>query len=503
MVKFHVHRYSIAKLKYLFVTLTKTPTKILESKIHLTYFENYFSELNAETIVVEYNYVDHDFLEDYAEYYVKCFHTYERFCVRLHFFSKRFTTEDFKNILLSKSPKINNDSLNEVYLGFIVVKQIPVTFIGRTCLKVYPSEHGRIYPFQHNYKVNLFGLILNVKTLAYQEQDSVVAACASSSIWTAFQATAFLFQHSVPTPVEITKSALKFFPYANRHLPNKGLTPEQMAHAIRNVGLEPYLIDADSHDIVMATVYAYQKAEIPVVFGVNLFERHGVDDTVIGKHAVTISGYRLEGNRTGFASSGFYLKSSRIVKIYAHDDQVGPFARMELLRNKGFFTTSWPDKDGNLGNVFADPLILVLPLYNKLRIPFYSIMNLVFQLDKIIKTIDDNVHLGINDIEWEIFLSNSNVLKGEIYKSGITDDEKLKVLCSNLPKYVWRAIANWNGEKFELVFDTTDIEQGEIFIGFIKYSDNLYRMVKTIAENINLDDVTSVQLQSIFEQIKK
>ncbi|VAW67878.1 hypothetical protein MNBD_GAMMA09-185, partial [hydrothermal vent metagenome] len=63
----------------------------------------------------------------------------------------------------------------------------------------------------------------------------------------------------------------------------------------------------------------------------------------------------------------------RINKIYAHDDQAGPFARMEFdekkseLNGKEYVAlkTSW--FDGN-GRALTD--LLIAPLYNKIRIPF-------------------------------------------------------------------------------------------------------------------------------------
>jgi len=502
MANFLVLNYSLQGLKDLLIEETKTPIQNLANKIHLTYFEEYFNELQARTIVVEYEYVDHDYLEDFSAYYVKCFNSYERFCTRLHFFNIAFTTEDFINRLTSGDPYKNNEELNISYLGFIVVKPIPVTFIGKTCLKTYPFSGGRNYPFKHKYHVNLFGMKLHVESLAYQEQDSIVAACASTAIWTAFQATAYLFQHSVPTPVEITRAAVKYFPFSNRHFPNKGLSEEQMAQAIRDVGLEPYLISASEAHIIKASVYAYQKAGIPLIMGFELMEEKEDHPISLGKHAVTISGYRLNGEKISFPRSNFHLYSSRITKIYAHDDQVGPFARMEFFPDGTKLSTSWPDSEGELGRVFSAPLILLVPLYNKLRIPFELILKIISKLDELLDIIDANLNLGISEIEWEIFLATSNHLKEEISVSDLKSIEKLNVLTMNLPKYVWRAIAHLNGEKIEFIFDTTDIEQGEIFIGLIKHSESMVRMFKTISENIVLEGINSLQLQSIFRSIR-
>lgn len=502
MGELRILKYDISELESLLIEISKTPLQNLSHKTHLHFFEEYFNEIDVRTVVVEYQYVDHDYLEDFSAYYVKCFNPYERFCTRLHFFKIEFNFEDFSQALLSRSSFLNNVVLNDSYLGFIVVKPIPITFIGRTCLITYPSDSGRNYPFKHLYPVNLFGLKLDVSSLAYQEQDSVVAACASTAIWSAFQATAYLFQHSVPTPVEITKAAVKLFPFSNRHFPNTGLSEEQMALAIRDVGLEPYIITASEPNIIKASIYAYQKAGIPLIMGFELFEDHNAIIEKQGKHAVAVSGYRLDGARCNFPGSTFHLLSSRISGIYVHDDQIGPFARMKFIPGDSKLSTSWPDTNGLRGYTFADPLILLIPLYNKLRIPFELILKIISKLDEILDVVDSFLHLGIGEVEWEIFLSNSNNLKEDIFKSNLDESQKLKYMKMNLPKYVWRAIAHLDGEKTEFIFDTTDIEQGKIFIGVIDYSRNLYRMIRTIAINVDLNNIGIIQLRSIFSSIR-
>ncbi len=503
MEAFSVIEYSIKNLEDLFSEKTKTPPHLVSNKLHIIYFENYFQKLQAKTILTENEYIDKDYLEDFSCYYVKSFKPYSRICTRLHFFTSDFNKSEFKGILTGKSHRHDHNSLRSSYLGFIVLKPLPKTFIGRTCLQTYPNENKRYFPFIRSYDINLFGINLSVNSIAYQEQDSVVAACASSAIWSAFQATGMLFQHSIPSPVEITKNATKYFPYANRHFPNKGLTAEQMAHAIRNVELEPFLINAKESDIIRSTIYAYQKAKIPLVLGMNLIETNG-RDIFLGKHAVTITGYSLGCSLGKFNNEEFFLTSSKIEKIYAHDDQVGPFARMEFNSSNNRLSTSWTDNYGKIGNVKGEPEILIIPLYRKIRIPFDVILLIIYNLDNIIKIIDSNISIGVSNIEWDIYLSNNNDFKSEIFTSTIIDEaQKLEILESNFPRYIWRAIAIWGKEKIELIFDSTDIEQGDIFMRLISYSTDLSKLLKTIAENIDLNVVDSNQLRKIFEEIRR
>jgi hypothetical protein len=44
-------------------------------KKQVNYIFNYLKRFDAKTILLESDYVDRDYLEDYSRYYVKCFNT--------------------------------------------------------------------------------------------------------------------------------------------------------------------------------------------------------------------------------------------------------------------------------------------------------------------------------------------------------------------------------------------------------------------------------------------
>src|SRR5690606_36554797 len=105
---------------------------------------------------------------------------------------------------------------------------------------------------------------------------------------------------------------------------------------------------------------------------------------ILGDHAVAVTGFKLADTPAApLTASGFRLRAARMLKIYAHDDQVGPFARMEfdgeqieveLGDGSGpvpvqTLSTSWRNKSGTTHEVRAAPLIVLVPLYHKIRIP--------------------------------------------------------------------------------------------------------------------------------------
>ncbi len=493
---FIVLPYSIAQFKQCLLAFSDISKEALDIKLSNDYYKDYFETVNTKTIIIEKEYVNKDFLDDFSNYYVKCFKPYKRYCTRLHFFNKNFSIRTLNNLITNKANKNTLKKIQESYLGFIVVKHLPWSIIGKTCLKTYPKEDGRMFPSLQNYDVHLCGIPLTIKTLAFQEQDSVVAACATSALWSAFQGTGKLFQHSIPSPYEITKNATMNTPANTRTFPNNGLTFEMMAKAIKTVDLEPLFISTKNQEFTKATIYAYLKAKIPLLMGHKLYQykTDHLDNTDNG-HAVAITGYRIEIDKQittpykiSSKDAGILLTSSKISKVYVHDDQVGPFARMNfgsiILNNinneqykQWIMTTSW-GMANKRETCFALPLALLIPTYNKIRIPFEQILGQVYQFNNILQSYsehDQHARQIFGKIEWDIYLTTINDFKADIINnSDLSNSEKIKVCKTRYPRFLWRATAYINNKaSLDFIFDATDIEQNEYIIEVINYDNPL------------------------------
>ncbi|MEW6237137.1 MAG: hypothetical protein AB1656_17280 [Candidatus Omnitrophota bacterium] len=501
--------YTIDDLKEILAKKSGADPKFVEQKIHCLYFEDYFGALNAKVIVIEEEYIDRDYLEDYAGYYVRCFKEYPRSCSRLHFFTIDFGSVELDLILQGDKDAIDLQK-DGSYLGFIVVKPLPQTVIGRTCLQTYPSDNGRRhFPSLREYKANLFGISLSIKSLAFQEQDTVVAACATSALWTAFHGTGKLFQHSIPSPVEITKMAVESGfddpRYITRTFPNQGLTINQMAHAIKCVRLEYFHINLRSVCMLKSVLYAYLRGKIPILFGAYLFDVSLSNHTCKGKHAITITGYSLGGtNPDPKETEQLKLKALRIDKIYVHDDQVGPFARMKFDGFKVEYSdgngslvaidslsTSWPGQNRQMGSIRAVPDMLLIPVYPKIRIPVEAIYVALIDFDFYIEELRQKQKIPYNQrIEWDIYLTTVNDLKEDIHKNDLFRGKaKWDFLTTDLPHFLWRATA-MSGEMyvFDLLFDATDIIQGDFLIYVIKYDHLASAILKATCEDADMTD---------------
>ena len=473
------------------------------TKLHCEYFREYFDALRARTIVVERGYVDRDFLEDFAAYYVRCFPSYRKTCTRLHFFARPFSLRAFRRLVRGELAPLTITQLQQDYLGFVVVKPLPRTVIGRTCLRTYAHANGRRqFPATRDYEPNLFGVPLKVSTLAFQEQDSVVAACATSALWSAFQSTGRLFNHPIPSPVEITKAATRGLALASRVFPNHGLTVEEMAHAIQDVGLDALPVNVYDDATLTSTLYAYLMAEIPVVLGVSLYSTEAAGPARhIDDHAVTVTGFSL-GKTCPAPMNGLLLEAGRIDKIYVHDDQVGPFSRMVLdgqkvivpqtlgaaAEERDSLHTSWRCLSLTTGAPApcrAVPFLALLALYHKIRIPFQVILDEVWRLDAILRGFE----VTSEPLCWDVRLMRLNALRTEILSGTSLDpSQRQSVLARSLPRFVWRATARSGGAPMlDVIFDATDVEQGSLVLTCLEYDTTLGDAIRLIAGIPGLD----------------
>jgi hypothetical protein len=480
----------------------------IEEKIHAVYFREYFEHLRALTIVVENDYIDHDFLEDFAAYYVRCFEQYPRSCRRLHFFSAEVDQAGFSAMLAGDAAI--GTTLQKSYLGFVVVRPLPERVFGRTCLRCYPPGDGRHFPITREYKANLFGLDLSVETIAFQEQDRAVAACATSALWSVFHGTGYKFHHRIPSPVEITRNATAK-ERGSRAIPaTDGLTLTQMADAVRACDLEPYCLPGTEPDFMRAAIYAYLCAGIPILMDGELFEGSRLPEKLsgegeaippLGVHGVAVTGFFL-GKRPKPEADGFTLLSSRIEKFYCHDDRVGPFARMELEAQPAdpgttILTTSMSESNDRIGDWVYLPDALLIPLYHKIRVPFVRVYQEVRAFDKYLRTLrtlpdddGDDISAGpavdIPELEWDIRLTTVNDYKRECIGDARVS-ERRSILESRMPKFIWlaRGISADRGE-IDLLFDATGLELSNLCFATLDRGTNLLTFLRALAEESEL-----------------
>ena len=172
-----------------------------QAPLQVRYLRGYLADLNAQVVLEEPDYFDRDYLAEYSAFYAKSTMPYGNRCRRLHFFS----TSELNRRRLRAAAGSDGRSrwlMRKHYLGFIVVRPLGASPLGRTVLRWYPDDGQdrppRIVEPSRNYLTHVAGVELKVRGLAWQQQDAGVGACATVALWSALHSSAFDDHHAVP-----------------------------------------------------------------------------------------------------------------------------------------------------------------------------------------------------------------------------------------------------------------------------------------------------------------
>jgi hypothetical protein len=435
----------------------------IAKKYQSQYLARYLETIGAKTIITEHRYVDRDYLDDFSQFYVKCFERYEHVCKRLHFFSKPMD-EATVAAVIKNEPGSSSDSLQESYLGFTVARPLPDAVIGRTALKTYPDDGGRRhYTALRTYRANLFGIELQVDSLAFQEQDKALAACATVALWSCFHKASELFQTPAPTPAEITRAANRLVNQV-RPLPSHGLEVHQMCTAIRHIGLEPEVIEPKPNIPLASLIYSHLRFGNPVLLG--------VDIEGLGLHAITLTGYSLLPSRhsqteVSAPHTGIRLVGSRINEFYAHDDQTGPFSRLKVVSQPNMHSEIKFENERYTANGVALsmwPTVVVVPIYNKIRLGFMRVYEITTQIAAVFEFVASMLELPPDQFEWDLHIVSTNAFKKKLRANpaNVSGNDLFAALTKPHPRYGWRILLRFQGNRVvELLADTTAMEMSD------------------------------------------
>jgi hypothetical protein len=443
--------------------------EILHSLARREYFLKYLSELGAQSCIVENDYVDRDYMIDYQKYYSRAWESVCRRVTRYHFFSEEIKDVDVINALNTNDKKYF-ERLNDIYLGFLIIKPIKVQFkkrgeeirlvnlVGRTLLKTNDDseeENKRHYiPLLHeaSHEVSLFGIPLKIKSIPYQAQDRGVSACATIALWVALQSITRKFELPHLSPSEITEVSSLLPSDASRTYPQEGLSILQMINCIRAIKLEVEIIRnfgprreletlaeyESRRELVPIAVRAYLNMGIPLIAILQLTDPNRPDKRPTF-HAAVITGYKCD-------------KNDIMTDLYVHDDQLGPYCHVRVGAGNNFM--EWHNEWEDEGFVIKLQQ-LIIPVYSKMRLVFHRMVGALNDLKKEIR------EKGMGDPRWDF-----NNIKFDLYLSSIQDYKK-DLLGKNiknktveslkpLPRFLWIIKIRYNNIPIqERVYDGT------------------------------------------------
>ena len=480
--------------------ITGSQYALLFQKKQFNYLDNYLNHFLENkkaviSVVCENSYIDKGFMDDYVSFYSRCYNNYGKVCSRIHFFVyelecvnkdeyKQADPEKQKEIIKKEKEEKCISSDNSVknallgienktiisqknYLGFLVIRPIPITFIAKLCLKPYEEDIHNL--LKREYKISLFGINLKIETIAFQEQDRVVSACATSALWSMYHAHLDFPFKCIPSASAITKSAIE----KSGADMAEGLNPENIIQQIESNGLKPTLLNLENDKtfvILKETIKVLIDSELPLILGVDVNNSNG--DTSKGKHALTVLGYEEKDNE--------------ITSIFVHDDRYGPYARMDFTKKGLKIVLKKDNNSQNKDNTeLYTPLMLIYAFYPKVHIPFSFIKDTKNSLVENITSFYKKNTISVaakefllevnkivkNELLWDIKLCKVNDLR-DTFKTISPDEDKIKALVTNYPKYIWKLTAHYEECEIYFLFDATDIVQGNSFISIVYNSQN-------------------------------
>src|SRR5262249_5588975 len=156
-------------------------------------------------------------------------------------------------------------------------------------------------------------------------------------------------------------------------------------------------------------------------------------------HAMAVVGYSIpEAQLNPFGPTGCLFRATGMARLYTHDDQVGPFAKLQFDRNDAV-GTSWANKNTQaIGDIYLLPEVLLVPLYHKIRIPVSSITATVVAIDEWIEVARTSQLLPISQrLEWDVHLSEVPHFKEEIFSDrSALPIFRSEALEADLPRYL-------------------------------------------------------------------
>jgi hypothetical protein len=335
------------------------------------------------SMIVERHYIDRAFMDEYKEFYGTSFKHYPNFCDRLHFFylSKSKLEEQLKTVIDEIAKKDTNrkkyDRLcrefsENAYLGFMVVKPLPNTRIGRTVIR-HPQEEtdSLVFPCTRVYTAHILGLELSVCGLPFQQQDGGMSACASTATWASLSHFAEFEHFQAPSPAALTKFAATQITRFGRSIPQEnGLTIDQICKAIEAANLAPYLISFNTAKRAR-TIQAHLYSSIKAGFAPILIIKNAES-----QHAVSVGGMLLAKDSPYKKMGSFRLrdKSDRLRSIFVNDDRLGPYQVADFKGSRGIVI------QGPKGPDPWEITHLLIPHHQKIRFSFTSLYELALDV---------------------------------------------------------------------------------------------------------------------------
>lgn len=184
-------------------------------------------EHGVRRVVVEQRHLDRDWRSEHGAFHGQLFRRRPSVCHRWHLF-----TDDV--------PADLSRLRVEAYRGYVVLRPLPSTPVGRTMIAPPPGLEGAVR-CEATERVSLFGTPLWITAMPFLSQDAEYLRCAHATLWMVLRHAHLA--HGLPRRLtaEVHDAALGGV-IVGRQVPSEGLSVQQMLAGATRLGLSPGLM---------------------------------------------------------------------------------------------------------------------------------------------------------------------------------------------------------------------------------------------------------------------
>ncbi len=507
-----IRKFDIDSLAIEISDFTLTPLQRVVAKPFIGYLKGYLSHWgDNNSVVLENEYIDSCYLDDYSKYYAKNFKNYNKKCLRIHFFN--LPVEDLKKIYKLSLSADEIQKFKDNYLGYVVIRPIVEYFVGKVCLKRwFEDDRHSFLPAPNFIYASLLGINFSINTIPFMEQDHVISVCATSALWSFFHASKYLSKETLRSPFAITNEAL----INNNCYDDNNLTPgytvEMICDCIKNNGLVPLHFDVDvaERNVLKEYIHCFLESGYPVIMGLDVYNKKIEEDPYSHSFIENNTGrlkYDFQGLHAVTVLGDFYDKNG-FAKFYIHDDMIGPYACLmetKFCWELDFDITASHSSPQHSSEYYV-PTDIIVGIHSKIRLPYKNVRLFCKHLMEGLKKSLCDYKDDSDKFEYKIRVIESNSLKSDLRNKNDLYLNIDKLIKTPLPRFVW--IADFYEDSnlcFSFVFDATEIPHGKSLLYilytdevFIKQLESLYNYYRSPVINEKQGNVYDMMDQNVY-----
>src|SRR5258708_31965073 len=132
--------------------------------------------IDTTWILIESPYTDKVYRDSYYSYFSSKLGSSSKECIRLSFFDGEIKADEF-------TLKDSHASLQDRYLGFIILRPTDPLIIGRSLISPRPVKHNHFLCITTPIDATANSIKLSVEGFPHSSQDTETISCAETTLW--------------------------------------------------------------------------------------------------------------------------------------------------------------------------------------------------------------------------------------------------------------------------------------------------------------------------------